>query len=135
MITAVIRLMEWARVTARWAKRGNIFVVRLLPLIGDRLTSRKSYVIANCRFIVHPGGDFRAQAINPDDPLPWNLLLRVLGSAQTQQPNFPIWLSTQVAPRMSKCGHIFCLPCHIWYMAPLKMPDVHRRGDQNTKNV
>ncbi|CUS11511.1 unnamed protein product [Tuber aestivum] len=90
---------------------------RLLPLIRDRLTSWKSYVNANYRFIVHPGGDFRAQVINPDDPLPWNLVLQVLASAKTQQPTCPICLSAPVAPRMSKCGHIFCLPCLIRYMA------------------
>ena len=39
MITAVVRLMEWARVTARWSKLGKIFAVGFLPLIGDRLTS------------------------------------------------------------------------------------------------
>jgi len=39
MITAVIRLIEWARVIARWSKLGKTFVVGLLPLIGDRLTS------------------------------------------------------------------------------------------------
>ncbi|PWW74811.1 hypothetical protein C7212DRAFT_358672 [Tuber magnatum] len=87
---------------------------------GYHEVDKARYVNANYRFIVHPGGDFRAQVINPDDPLPWNLVLQVLASAKTQQPTCPICLSTPVAPRMSKCGHIFCLPCLIRYMASVE---------------
>jgi hypothetical protein len=39
-----------------------------------------------------------------------------LVSAQSQSTSCPICLSTPVAPRMAKCGHIFCLPCLIRYM-------------------
>ena len=39
MIPGVIQLMELAPVTVRWANLGKIFVIGLLPLIGDRLTS------------------------------------------------------------------------------------------------
>ncbi|KAG0125949.1 hypothetical protein HOY82DRAFT_492159 [Tuber indicum] len=87
---------------------------------GYHEVDKARYVNANYRFIVHPGGDFRAQTINPDDPLPWNLVLQVLASAKTQQPTCPICLSIPVAPRMSKCGHIFCLPCLIRYMASVE---------------
>ncbi|RPB00044.1 hypothetical protein L873DRAFT_1681819 [Choiromyces venosus 120613-1] len=90
---------------------------------GYHEVDKARYVNANYRFIVHPGGDFRAQAINPDDPLPWHLVLQVLASAKTQQPTCPICLSAPVAPRMSKCGHIFCLPCLIRYMASVEDPE------------
>ena len=43
-------------------------------------------------------------------------MLQILVSAQSQSTNCPICLSTPVAPRMAKCGHIFCLPCLIRYM-------------------
>ena len=43
-------------------------------------------------------------------------MLQILVSAQSQSANCPICLSTPVAPRMAKCGHIFCLPCLIRYM-------------------
>ena len=42
--------------------------------------------------------------------------MQILVSAQSQASNCPICLSTPVAPRMAKCGHIFCLPCLIRYM-------------------
>lgn len=74
------------------------------------------YVHANYRFVVNPKGDYHAQAIDADVPLDWSMVLQVLASAQTQAASCPICLSEPVAPRMAKCGHIFCLPCLLRYM-------------------
>ena len=74
------------------------------------------YIHANYRFIVNPNGDYRAQAVDADVHLDWADVLQILVSAQSQASNCPICLSTPVAPRMAKCGHIFCLPCLIRYM-------------------
>ena len=74
------------------------------------------YVHANYRFVVDPQGDYRAQAVDADVHLDWNNILQILVSTQSQLPNCPICLSTPVAPRMGKCGHVFCLPCLIRYM-------------------
>ena len=74
------------------------------------------YIHANYRFIVNPKGDYRAQGVDADVHLDWSNVLQILVSAQSQSANCPICLSTPVAPRMAKCGHIFCLPCLIRYM-------------------
>ncbi|KAI9840122.1 MAG: hypothetical protein M1838_004209 [Thelocarpon superellum] len=74
------------------------------------------YVHANYRFVVDPRGDYHAQAIDADVHLEWSCVLQILASAQTQCSACPICLSTPVAPRMARCGHIFCLPCLIRYM-------------------
>jgi hypothetical protein len=74
------------------------------------------YVHANYRFIVNPKGEYRSQAVDADVHLDWTLILQILASAQTQCSSCPICLSTPVAPRMAKCGHIFCLPCLLRYM-------------------
>lgn len=74
------------------------------------------YIHANYRFIVDPSGDYRAQATDADVHLDWNSVLQILASAQSQSTNCPICLTEPVAPRMAKCGHIFCLPCLIRYM-------------------
>ncbi|KAI1940832.1 hypothetical protein LOZ12_004640 [Ophidiomyces ophidiicola] len=74
------------------------------------------YVHANYRFIVDPTKDYYAQAADANRHLDWNTVLQVLVSSQTQQTSCPICLSTPVAPRMAKCGHVFCLPCLIRYM-------------------
>jgi len=88
-----------------------------------RLTSSKSnaedcsrYIHASYRFIVDPRGDYHTQAIDADVHLDWNLVLQILASAQSQTISCPICLSIPVAPRMAKCGHIFCLSCLIRYM-------------------
>lgn len=74
------------------------------------------YVHANYRFIVAPNRSYHAQAANADVHLDWDSVLQVLVSAQTQAASCPICLSVPVAPRMARCGHIFCLPCLIRYM-------------------
>ncbi|KAI5852270.1 hypothetical protein BZA05DRAFT_397378 [Tricharina praecox] len=84
---------------------------------GYHAVDKARYVNANYRFIVNPHGDYRAQCIDSDVHLPWDHILQILASALTQCPNCPICLSTPVAPRMAKCGHIFCLPCLDRYMA------------------
>ncbi|KAH0610840.1 uncharacterized protein H6S33_011267 [Morchella sextelata] len=84
---------------------------------GYHATDKARFINANYRFLVHPRGDYRAQAVDSDVHLPWDLVLQVIASEQTQRTNCPICLSTPVAPRMAKCGHIFCLPCLMRYMA------------------
>tara|TARA_R110002003_G_scaffold122_9_gene11084 strand:- start:6455 stop:8236 length:1782 start_codon:yes stop_codon:yes gene_type:complete len=74
------------------------------------------YVHANYRFIVDPRKDYRAQSVDADVHLDWNNVLQILASELSQEASCPICLGTPVAPRMARCGHIFCLPCLIRYM-------------------
>ncbi|OOQ91360.1 RING finger domain protein [Penicillium brasilianum] len=83
---------------------------------GYHAVDKARYVHANYRFIVSPTQNYHAQAANADVHLDWASVLQVLVSAQTQAASCPICLSTPVAPRMARCGHIFCLPCLIRYM-------------------
>lgn len=71
---------------------------------------------ANYRFIVDPRGDYRAQSVDADIHLDWNNVLQILASDLSQEASCPICLDKPVAPRMARCGHIFCLPCLIRYM-------------------
>lgn len=90
---------------------------------GYHAVDKARYVHANYRFIVNPKHSYHAQAANADVYLDWNCVLQVLASAQTQAASCPICLSMPVAPRMAKCGHIFCFPCLIRYM--------HSTDDEN----
>ncbi|KAJ5171781.1 hypothetical protein N7492_004374 [Penicillium capsulatum] len=83
---------------------------------GYHAIDKARYVHANYRFIVSPDRKYHAQAANADVHLDWDSVLQVLVSAQTQAASCPICLSTPVAPRMARCGHIFCLSCLIRYM-------------------
>ncbi|KAK4947458.1 hypothetical protein LTR10_013826 [Elasticomyces elasticus] len=73
---------------------------------GYHAVDKARYVHSNYRFIT----------IDADIYVDWDAVLQVLASAETQDASCPICLSTPVAPRMAKCGHIFCLPCLIRYM-------------------
>lgn len=83
---------------------------------GYHAADKARYVHANYRFIVSPKGDYSKQAIDADEHLNWEDVLQVLASAESQAASCPICLSEPVAPRMAKCGHIFCLPCLIRFM-------------------
>ncbi|KAF2704024.1 hypothetical protein K504DRAFT_463100 [Pleomassaria siparia CBS 279.74] len=83
---------------------------------GYHAIDKARYVHANYRFIVDPRGDYRAQSVDADIHLDWNTVLQILASSQSQDASCPICLGTPVAPRMARCGHIFCLPCLIRYM-------------------
>jgi hypothetical protein len=92
---------------------------------GYHAVDKARYVHANYRFIVSPEQNYHAQAANADVHLDWASVLQVLVSAQTQAASCPICLSTPVAPRMARCGHIFCLPCLIRYMHSSDDPNNH----------
>ncbi|KAI9048372.1 hypothetical protein LZ554_007208 [Drepanopeziza brunnea f. sp. 'monogermtubi'] len=83
---------------------------------GHHSSDKARYIHANYRFIVKPNGDYKRQAANADQHLDWNDVLQILASSVSQEVSCPICLSHPVAPRMAKCGHIFCLPCIIRYM-------------------
>ncbi|KAH6842563.1 hypothetical protein B0I37DRAFT_199286 [Chaetomium sp. MPI-CAGE-AT-0009] len=83
---------------------------------GYHAADKARYIHANYRFVVNPGGNYTAQAANADEHIDWNDVLQVIASAQSQQSSCPICLSDPVAPRMAKCGHIFCLPCLMRFM-------------------
>ena len=73
---------------------------------------KSRYVNANYRFVVHPSGSYKQQALDPDISIPWHLILQILASEQTQSCSCPICLTdSPAAARMGRCGHIFCLPC------------------------
>ncbi|KAL7275332.1 hypothetical protein RUND412_001734 [Rhizina undulata] len=118
--TSITHLMNW-NVASRPTNEYRYRNTRRNPTwglgSGYHAIDKARYVNANYRFIVHPRGDYRAQAVDSDVHLPWENVLQVLASVKTQCTNCPICLCTPVAPRMARCGHIFCLPCLIRYMA------------------
>ncbi|GAA6008726.1 hypothetical protein JCM10207_001699 [Rhodosporidiobolus poonsookiae] len=93
------------------------------------------------RFIVKPDKDYTAHFADPDIHLDWADILQVilptassaLSTVTTQaridqagdaasgegkgKPACPICLSEPTAARMTKCGHVFCYPCVLHYLA------------------
>jgi hypothetical protein len=100
--------------------------------------NKERYVNAQYRFLVKPTGDYTAYFADSDIYLNWSDILTVLiptssalstasdvnGLYMSQQPSLerhegaacPICLSPPTAPRMTKCGHVFCYPCILHYL-------------------
>ncbi|KAK8068988.1 hypothetical protein PG994_005604 [Apiospora phragmitis] len=86
------------------------------PGSGYHPVDKAKFVHANYRFVVSPNGDYTAQASDANKHVDWSDVLQVLASTKSQSTSCPICLSEPVAPRMARCGHIFCLPCLLRFM-------------------
>ncbi|KAI1116329.1 hypothetical protein F5Y14DRAFT_407647 [Nemania sp. NC0429] len=83
---------------------------------GYHAADKARFVHANYRFVVSPAGDYSAQAVDADKHLDWSDVLQIIASSTSQATSCPICFCHPVAPRMARCGHIFCLPCLMRYM-------------------
>jgi hypothetical protein len=69
-----------------------------------------SYINANYKFILNYNGDYKSQLLDPNLPLDVNDIIRVI--VKQHDYHCPICLGDEfIAPRMTKCGHIFCYSC------------------------
>lgn len=93
------------------------------PGSGYHASDKARYVHANYRFILSPEGTYNKQATDADTHLDWSLVMQIIASTESQGSSCPICLSEPVAPRMAKCGHIFCLPCLIRFMNSVSSED------------
>ncbi|KZV92931.1 hypothetical protein EXIGLDRAFT_646696 [Exidia glandulosa HHB12029] len=96
--------------------------------------NKEKFVNAQYRFIMNPNGDYTVHFADPDIYFQWQDILQVIvprssalavagpssdvtASAGAEgQTTCPICLSPPAAPRMTKCGHIFCFPCILHYL-------------------
>ncbi|GAA6009508.1 hypothetical protein JCM11491_003583 [Sporobolomyces phaffii] len=93
------------------------------------------------RYVVKPDKDYTAHFADPDIHLDWTDILQVIlptsssalstvstsgidqavdgesGRKGGAIPTCPICLSEPTAARMTKCGHVFCYPCVLHYLA------------------
>jgi len=81
--------------------------------------TKSHYLQANCQFIVQGAGDYSLHLEDPDTLVDWEKIeqvhLKTSGSNSTT--NCPICLSPPVAGKISRCGHVFCWPCILHYLA------------------
>ncbi|KAK0759995.1 hypothetical protein N5P37_007073 [Trichoderma harzianum] len=98
------------------------------PGSGYHAVDKSRYVHANYRFVVSPKGDYSKHAADADLFLDWSNVLQVIASSESQASSCPICLSEPVAPRMAKCGHIFCLTCLLRFMNSVLSEDEAKPG-------
>ncbi|KAG8985292.1 hypothetical protein FRB90_004830, partial [Tulasnella sp. 427] len=106
--------------------------------IAQQVWNKEKFVNAQYRFVMKPTEDYTVHFADPDIYFEWNDILQViippsagtsgmLDFATSELTSCPICLtSPPVAPRVTKCGHIFCFPCILRYLAQGKDPKWNR---------
>ncbi|KAF9469675.1 hypothetical protein BDZ94DRAFT_1180997 [Collybia nuda] len=94
--------------------------------------NKERFVNAQYRFVMNPTGDYTVHFADPDIFFQWHDILQVIvprssalasaassGEREHDEGNTscPICLSPPTAPRMTKCGHVFCFPCILHYLS------------------
>ncbi|KAF5323487.1 hypothetical protein D9611_005524 [Ephemerocybe angulata] len=92
--------------------------------------NKERFINAQYRFVMNPTGDYTVHFADPDIFFQWNDILQVIvprsspfaGGASEEDggaghTTCPICLSPPTAPRMTKCGHIYCFPCILHYLS------------------
>lgn len=80
--------------------------------------NKSHYLQANCQFIVKSLGDYSIHANDPDTLVDWELIEQVhLKTSGTDLTSCPICLFPPTAAKISRCGHVFCWPCILHYLA------------------
>lgn len=105
--------------------------------------NKERYVFANFRFVIR---EARRRELEASDcgkslqrfnrPIPWQAIELVLVPAvltnELLLPTCPICLGSFVAPKLTRCGHAYCWPCILQYVAhdstALTSPPATRRG-------
>ncbi|KAF5385299.1 hypothetical protein D9615_001179 [Tricholomella constricta] len=119
--------------------------------------NKERFVNAQYRFVMDPTGDYTVHFADPDIFFQWQDILQVIvprssalasasASAQLDKgegnTTCPICLSPPTAPRMTKCGHVFCFPCILHYLStsdnkwarcPICFDSVHERQLKSVK--
>ncbi|WFD31140.1 Delta(24(24(1)))-sterol reductase [Malassezia sp. CBS 17886] len=100
--------------------------------------NRERYVNAQYRFVMKPTFDASRHCVDADVALPWHEIAAVsmfsssdlvtgggrAALGDSNAPTCPICLSPPSAPRITRCGHVFCYACILHY---LLTPDTRDR--------
>ncbi|CAE6399351.1 unnamed protein product [Rhizoctonia solani] len=86
----------------------------------------EKFLNAQYRFVMKPTGDYTVHFADPDIFFQWEDILQILvprssafasaGTTAEGVTTCPICLSPPTAPRMTKCGHVYCFPCILHYL-------------------
>uniref|UniRef100_A0A182T9U3 E3 ubiquitin-protein ligase RNF10 n=1 Tax=Anopheles maculatus TaxID=74869 RepID=A0A182T9U3_9DIPT len=97
----------------RFTRTGNI---RKLTNQSHGRYNKEQFLQANCQFVVRAGEDYEGLLAAPDQLVDWGKVeqIHVLSS---EEPQCPICLYPPVAAKMTKCGHVYCWPCILHYLA------------------
>lgn len=89
---------------------------------GRRRTSgrisynKEQFLQANYQFIVKEDGDYAIHNIDPDKLVDWDSVELIKVNSH-EISSCPICLDKPLAAKMTRCGHIYCWPCILHYLA------------------
>ncbi|KAI9455916.1 hypothetical protein BJY52DRAFT_1278098 [Lactarius psammicola] len=101
--------------------------------------NKERFVNAQYRFVMNPLGDYTVHFADPDIFFQWQDILQIIiprssalaaaaagggnnPSREEGQITCPICLSPPTAPRMTKCGHVYCFQCILHYLGTSENP-------------
>ncbi|CAG7853806.1 SubName: Full=Related to human transcription regulator Staf-5 {ECO:0000313/EMBL:CCA67768.1} [Serendipita indica DSM 11827] len=98
------------------------------------LWTRERFVNSAYRFILKPSvtADYTVHFVDPDIYFQWGDIAQILvpysSSSNVDEGNStcPICLGTPIAPRMTKCGHVYCYSCALHYLQTGEHGSWHR---------
>ncbi|KAJ3046535.1 RING finger protein 10, partial [Rhizophlyctis rosea] len=77
--------------------------------------NKERFVNANYRFVMDEGGDYTVNLFDPDVIVEWENIVQATVPI-TKPLSCPICLGTPTAPKVTKCGHVYCWPCILHYL-------------------
>uniref|UniRef100_A0A914VT00 E3 ubiquitin-protein ligase RNF10 n=1 Tax=Plectus sambesii TaxID=2011161 RepID=A0A914VT00_9BILA len=83
---------------------------------GTANYNKERYLQANCRFVVVDGIDYEPYLADADKLVEWDNIeeVRLLTD---EPPACPICLHPPTAAKITRCGHVYCWPCVLHYLA------------------
>ncbi|CAK8691659.1 unnamed protein product [Clavelina lepadiformis] len=83
---------------------------------GSSVFNKEKFIQANCQLVLKEGGDYSVYSADPDAVIVWENIEKV-NMWSRESPSCPICLFPPYAARITKCGHMFCWPCILHYLA------------------
>ncbi|KAJ9579207.1 hypothetical protein L9F63_024688 [Diploptera punctata] len=78
--------------------------------------NKEQFLQANCQFVVQADGNYSAYTSNPDALVNWDLIEQIRLQS-SEMLSCPICLYPPTAAKMTRCGHVYCWPCILHYLA------------------
>lgn len=78
--------------------------------------NKEQFLQATCQFVVRADIDLQPYTQSPDTLVAWQYIEQI--HVQTaEDPQCPICLFYPIAGKMTRCGHVYCWPCVLHYLA------------------
>lgn len=78
--------------------------------------NKEQFLQANCQFVVRADEDYTSLLESPDQLVDWGKIVQI-HVLSPEEPQCPICLYPPIAAKMTKCGHVYCWPCILHYLA------------------